>query len=211
MQSPTASSLYFTRVLLARTACAADDVAGAISARLEPLLNPRDLGVHYLYRQCCSWCNLCTPRAFTRFAWSWRALPVPRTLLQLVQSPKASGLYSIQVLLAGMNCASDAVAYAVFERLGLLLDPGSPGGYKVCWRYCSLCSLRTPWAFTRPGVLLAGMKCAGDAVACAFSERIEPLLDPGFPGRHEVCRRCCSLGSLQTPLDFTRHGFSWEA
>ena len=36
-------------------------------------------------------------------------------------------------------------------------------------------------------VFLAGTKCAGDAAGWAVSKRPGTLLDPGSPGRHEVC------------------------
>ena len=48
VQSPHASSPYSTRVLLARTACAADDAVCTISARLESLLDPSASGAYRL-------------------------------------------------------------------------------------------------------------------------------------------------------------------
>ena len=71
-------------------------------------------------------------------------------MAQLVQSLNASGLYSTRILLAGTNRAADVAACAVSERLGPLLGPGSPGRYELCRQCCSLCSLRTPRALTRP-------------------------------------------------------------
>ena len=50
VQSPHASSLNPTRVLLARTTCAADDATCAISECLEPLLKPCAPGAPYLCR-----------------------------------------------------------------------------------------------------------------------------------------------------------------
>ena len=99
---------------------------------------------------------------------SWCALYVPPKM-QLVQCPNASGLYLTRVLLAGTNCVTDAAACAVSERLGLLLDLGSP----------------------------SGTNCATDAAARIVSKRFGLLLDPSFPGRHKLCRRCCSWCSLK--------------
>ena len=50
VQSSDASSLYSTRVLLARTTRTAVDAACAIFARLVPLLDPCAPGAHYSYR-----------------------------------------------------------------------------------------------------------------------------------------------------------------
>ena len=50
VQFPHVSSLELILVLLARTICAADDAAGAISAHLKPLLDPCAPGAHYLCR-----------------------------------------------------------------------------------------------------------------------------------------------------------------
>ena len=63
-------------------------------------------------------------------------------MLQLVQYPNTSSLYSTRVLLAGTNCATGATACAVSKLLGYFLDSGSPGRYQLCRRYCSLCSIR---------------------------------------------------------------------
>ena len=139
VQSPNASGLYSTLVLLAGTTCAADAAVCVVSKRLEPLLDPGSPDRHYLPRRCCSLCNLRTPRTFTRLGFSWQARTVS-PMLRLVQSPNSSGLYSTRVHLTGMNCAADAVACAVSERLGPILDPGSPGRHYLSHRYCSLCS-----------------------------------------------------------------------
>ena len=45
-----ASSFYSARVLLAHTTCVVDDTAGAISERLDPLLDPGSHGRHELCR-----------------------------------------------------------------------------------------------------------------------------------------------------------------
>ena len=116
VQSPNASSIYLTRVLLAGTNCATDAEACAISERLGPLLDSGSPGGYELSRRCCSLCSLRTPRAFTQLRFSWQAQPVP-LMLQLVQSPNASHLYSTRVLLAGTNCTTDAAASAVMARL----------------------------------------------------------------------------------------------
>ena len=149
VQSSYASSLYSTRVLLARTTRTAVDAACPIFARLEPLLDPCAPGAHYSYRRWCSLCNLCTPRAFARTVCSWRALLIP-PLMQLGQSSHASSLCLTRVLLARTTRTAVDVACALFERLGPLLDPGS----------------------------LADTICPADATACPVSERLGPLLDP---------------------------------
>ena len=150
VQSWHASSLYSTRVLLARTTCATDDAAGAISARLKPLLDSCASGARYLCHRWSSWCNFRAPRAFSRSMYSWRTLPV-LLMVQLVQSPNTSGLYLTRVLLMRGACAADTAACAVSERLGPLLNPGFPGAHYMCRRFCSFCSLCTPQAFTRSG------------------------------------------------------------
>ena len=68
VQSSYASSLYSTRVLLARTTRTAVDAACALFEHLGPLLDP--------------------------VPWQARTSP---PMLQLVQSPNASGLYSTRV------------------------------------------------------------------------------------------------------------------
>ena len=141
IQSPHAPSLSSTRVLLARTTCAADDVAGAISKRLEPVLDPCAPGAHYLCYRLYSLCILQTPRTFTRQRFSRKAHIVP-PMLQLVQSPSAFWPLLDPVFLGGTYCANDAASCAVSELLGPLLDPGSPGRHKLCRRCCSWCSLK---------------------------------------------------------------------
>ena len=143
----------------------------------------------------------------------------------------------------------------------MLSSACAPGAHHLCHRCYSLCTLRTPQAFTRPvcswcallvpplmqlvhsshasslystRVLLARTTCTAvdaacalserlgplldpgflagkdfpdDATACAVSKRLGPLLDPGFPGRHDLPRRCYSLCSLRMPRAFTRPGF----
>ena len=56
-------------------------------------------------------------------------------------------------------------------------------------------------------VLLTHTTCTTVDAACALFARLEPLLHPCAPGRHELPRRCYSLGSLRTPRSFTRPGF----
>ena len=212
MQSPNASTLNSTRVVLARTTYTADDAAWAISARLELLLDPCAPGAHNLYRRCCSLCNLRTPRPFTRPVCSWRAQFVP-LMMQLVRSPHASGFYSTRVLLARTTCIADDAAWAISARLEPLLDPCALGAHNLYRRCCSLCNLRTPRPFTRPvcswraqlvplmmqlvqsphasgfyliRVLLARTTCIADDVACAIFERLGPLLDPCAPGAQLV-------------------------
>ena len=174
-QSPQASSLYTTRVVLALIPSFNGVAACALVARLEPLLDPRAPGTHYLYRQCCHLFTLCMPRVFTRPVCSWRALHVS-PMLQLVQSPHASSLYSTRLVLAHTTCAIDVAACALFADLKPLFDPDS----------------------------LAGTNCPTDATACAVSERPGPLLDLGFPCRYKLSRQYYILCSLQTPRVFTQ-------
>ena len=181
VQYPHTSSLYSIRVLLGRTTYVVDDADCAISARLEPLLDPCTFGAHYLCRRLFSLCNLRTPRAFTRPVCFWRARLVP-PMMQLVQSPNASGLYSTLVFLADTICAT---------------------------HYCSLCSLRTPRTFRRDQDYLGRHKLCRRCCSLCNLPTPRALLDQGFPGRHELCHQCC-LCRLRTPRGFTRPGFSWE-
>ena len=108
------------------------------------------------------------PRFIKLVLCSWHTLPLP-SMMQLVQSLHASSLYLTRVLLARTTCATDDTACAIYERLGPLFDPGSPGRHD----------------------------CAADAAACAVSERLGPLLDPGSLARCELCRRCCGWCSFK--------------
>ena len=48
-------------------------------------------------------------------------------------------------------------------------------------------------------VVLMRTNCAADTAACAISECLGTLHDPGSPSRHELCRRrCYSLSNLHT-------------
>ena len=96
VHSPHASGLYSTRVLLTRTTCTADDAPCIISVRIGPLLVPYPPCRHELSRQWYSLCSLWTPRAFTRPGFSLQTQTVP-PILQLLQSPDASDLYSTRV------------------------------------------------------------------------------------------------------------------
>ena len=172
VQSPHASSLYPTRVLLARTTCAANDAASAIFERLGPLLDPASPGRQDLCRRCCSLCSFRTPRAFTRPEFSRQAQTAP-PMLQLVQSPNTSGLYLTYILLADINCAADGANYAISERFRLLLDPGSTGRHQLCRRCCSFAVSERLGPFRNPGSP-GGTNCATDAAACAVSKRLGP-------------------------------------
>ena len=161
VQSPHASSLHSTRVILARTTYTADDVACASSTRL----------------------------TFTRPAWFWRALPLP-PMLQLVHSLHASSSDSIRALLTRHTCATDATAYAVFQRLGPLLGPGSLAGTN-CPADATAYALSERFGPLLDPGSLAGMNCHAGATACAVSERFGPLLDTG------------SLEGTNCPVDAT--------
>ena len=178
VQSPHDSSLYSTRVLLARTIFTADDISCAISARASSLYS--------------------TP-------WSLHALPVP-PMLQLVQTPLASSLYSTRVLLVRATCTTDDATFAVFERLGSVLDPGSPCRHELSHRGYSLCTLQTPPAFTRPGFPGRHELFRRCYSLCSLRTP-RTLTRPEFPSKHELSCRCYSLCSLRTPGAFTRPGF----
>ena len=96
VQPSHASSLNSTRVLLARTTCTTVDIACELFARLKSLLDLFAADAHNLYNRRYSLCTLCTPRALTRLVCFWRALLIS-SLMQFMQSPNASGLYSTRV------------------------------------------------------------------------------------------------------------------
>ena len=141
----------------------------------------------------------------TRSVCSWHALLVP-PLMQLVPSLHASSLYSIRVLLARATRIAVDAACVISERLGSLLDP-------VPWQEqtsplmlqlvqspnpSGLYSTRIPWqARTIPPM----------PQLVQSSKTPRAFTRPGFPGRHELSRRCYSLCSLRTHRVFTRPGF----
>ena len=194
------SSFYSTRVLLTRFTRTAVDAACTISARLEPLLDPRGPGAYYLCHQCCSLCTLRTPRAFTRPVCSWPALLVP-PMMQLVHSSYASSFYSTRVLLARTTRTTDNVACAISKRLEPLLDQ------------CSLAGTNCPADATtyavseRLGLLLgqsflAGASYPADATACAVSDRLGPLLDPSSLAgtNYPIDTAACAVSKRLEPL-----------
>ena len=150
-------SMLSSPVLLARTACTADNAACASFARLEPLLD-----------SCIPLCALLVP-----------------PMVPFVHSPHASSLYSTRVLLARTDtCTIDDAACAVSERLGPLLDPGSLAGTN-CLADATACTVsKRLGPLLDPGSL-ASTNCPGDATHCTVSERLGPLLDPGsLAGTH---------------------------
>ena len=145
VQSPHASSLHVTGMPLVCNTCATDNAAGVISTCLHPFLDPLTRRAQYVcHRYGRLYCCIQTPFAFTRPEFFWQeqtVLPV----LHLVQFANASSCKSTRVLVAGTNCAVyTAACCVVYEHLGPLHDPGSPGRHKLCCRCCSLCSLLTP-------------------------------------------------------------------
>ena len=113
---------------------------------------------------------------------------------------------ALPVLLVHTTCATDDAACAIFTRFEPLLDPFVSGAHYSYRRWCSLCTLHKPRAFTRPvcswrallvpplvqlvhsshasslystRVLLARTTRTAVDVACALFERLGPLLDPG--------------------------------
>ena len=158
MQSPHVSSLNSTYVLLARTTCAANDVACAVSECLGSLLDPRSPGRQKLYvtdAAACAVSERLGPLLDPDLLAGTNCMP---PMLQFVQSPSASDLYSTRVLLAATTCTADAAACTVSERPGLYLTQ----------------------------VILAGTNCAADAVVCAVSERVESSLDLCSRSRHKL-------------------------
>ena len=155
VQSPHTSDLYSTRVLLARAIGATDDAAGAIAARLEPLLD--------LY--------------------SLRALPV-LPMMQLVQSPNASILHYTRVFLPDTNCATDAAACAVSKRSGPLLDTCTAGANYLYRRLMQLVQSPNFSGLYSTRLLLARTTCTANTAARAVSERHRSLLHPCAPGTH---------------------------
>ena len=99
-----------------------------------------------------------------------------------MHSSHASSPCSTRVLLARTTRTTVDTACAIFARLEPLLHPCAPGRHVLPRRYYSLCSLRMPRSFTRPG----------------------------FPGRHELPRRCYSLCSLRT-LGLYSTRVPWQA
>ena len=164
VQSSHTLSLYSTRVLLARTTCAADNAASAIFTHLEPLLNLCAPCAYYLCRRCYSLCNFRTPRAYTLPMCSWRALPVP-SMMQLVQSSHASGLHSTRRCCSLCNLRTPwaftrpmcfLCTLPVPSMIQLVKFPHASSvyltrvGHYLCRRQCSLYNLRTLRPFTRP-------------------------------------------------------------
>ena len=172
VQSPTPRVFPRARVLLASTTCTTDAAACAVSERLGSLL---DLG---------------------------KALPV-LPMLQFVQSPNARVFTRPW---EGTTRTSDAVACTVSERLGPLLDPGKALLVAPMLQLVQSPTASGPYSAR---VLLVGTNCAADAAACVGSERLGPLLDPGSPGRHELCRQCFSLCSNDSTHDVPSSILPW--
>ena len=120
------SSLYLTRVLLARTIFTADDAACTNSERLRSLLDPGSSCRHEL------------PLDTIACAVSERLGPLldPDSLAGTNYPAGATactvsdrlGFLLDRGSLAGTNCPADITACAVSEHLGPLLDPGSLTG-----------------------------------------------------------------------------------
>ena len=127
-------------------------------------------------------------------------------MYQLVRSPQASSLYSICVLLARTTCTADDKAFAIFERLGPLLDLGSPCRHELSHRCYSLCSLKTPRALTRPG-FPGRHELSHRCYSLCSLQTLRALTRPGFPGRHELSSGYYSLYSFRMPRALTRPGF----
>ena len=132
------------------------------------------------------------------------ARPTVLPTTQLVHSPHTSSLYLTRVLLTRTTAANTA-ACAVSERVGILLDPGSPSRHEPCRRCCSLCNLHT-WLLLNPRSP-GTTNCTPDAAPCAISARLGLFTRPGFFSQaRELCGRYCRLCSLWMPRAFTRPG-----
>ena len=113
---------------------------------------------YYLYRRYYSLCTLCTPRAFTRPMFTWRALFVS-PMMQLVQSPPASSPYSTRVVLARTTCAIDVTVLYSSHASSLYSTP----------------------------VLLARTTCTADNAAYAISKPLIDACAPGTHFLHCRC------------------------
>ena len=133
-----ASSLYSTRVLLARTTRTADDVACALFARLEHLVDSCAPGASGIYSTRAPWQARTSPPMLQLVQSPNASCPysirVPRQaqtappILELVQSPNASSLYSTRVPWRARTALPMLQLMQSPERLGSFLDPGSLAG-----------------------------------------------------------------------------------
>ena len=121
VQYPNASGLDSIRVLLTGTNCTAN-LQLVQSPNASRLYSTRTLLTDTNYATDAAACGPLMPSAFTRPGFFWQAQIAP-PMLQLVQSPNASRVYLVRVLLAGKNCTADAAACAVSERVKSSLDP----------------------------------------------------------------------------------------
>ena len=113
------------------------------------------------------------------------ARPTVLPITRLVQSPHTSSLYLIRVLLT-RTTADNTAACAVSERLGILLDPGSPSRHEPCRRCYSLCNLHT-WLELNP-ISPGTTNCTTDAAPCAVSARLGSFTRPGFSSQAQTVR-----------------------
>ena len=113
------------------------------------------------------------------------ARPTVLPITQLVQSPHTSSLYLTRVLLTRITAANTA-ACAVSERLGILLDPGSPSRHEPCRLCYSLCSLHS-WLELNPRSP-GTTNCTTDAAPCAISARLGLFTRPGFSSQARTVR-----------------------
>ena len=118
---------------------------------------------------------------------SWRALLVP-PLMQLVQSPNASGLYSARVPWQARTSPP-----MLSERLGSILDPGSLAGtnFPTNATACTVSKCLGP--LLDPGSL-AGTNRAADATTCVAMTR--PTM---FTFNNPVTRSCSKLPRRRLP------------
>lgn len=137
---------------------------------------------------------------------SWRAQLVP-PMVQLVQSPHASSLYSTRAVLAYTTFATDVAACAFFARLEPLLDPCAPDMQHLCHRCLRVWSLRTPRAFTRPG-FHSTYELSRRCYNLDSLQTPRAFTLPRSPSWHELSRRCYRLCIIRTLQAFTRPGFS---
>ena len=131
----------------------------------------------------------------TRVSWQVRTVP---PMLQLVQSPNASDLYSTRIIPA-----------ATTPKLQLVQSPYPSGPYSTrvlpagpkCIANAPAVQSPNAWGLYSTRVFLEGVNCAADAEACAVASGIEFSLDSCSTVRRELYRRCCSWFSSDSTHD----------
>ena len=116
-------------------------------------------------------------------------------MLQLVQSPHASGPCLIRVLRVSTNFVADAASCAVLKASGLYLTRVFLAQAETVPPMLQFVQSPNAFGLYSTRVFLAGTNFAANTAACAVSGRLGSLLDLGSSSRYKLCRRCCSLCS----------------